>query len=128
MTMTGRFVKHGICLLAAVALLLAVMSSPIRPPVSSRVAPPPNYLPRNFAILKFGSDGQVAMPARPSLGEAGLVPSEIADEREADVEEELILTSSPASPSFALLPSPCPEPCSGLVRSAFALVARPLRC
>ena len=65
MTMTGRFVDHGIRILAAVALL-AVMSSPIRPTGASHTAPSPNYLPRNFAILKMGTAANLrCRPAPP---------------------------------------------------------------
>src|SRR5690349_9990525 len=114
MTMTGRFVAPGICSLAAVGLLLAVISSPIRPPASHTV-PPPNHLPLNFAVLKSGHSGQFAMSARPSLRVADFVPSDIEDELDADIEDELTVTSPPAPASFDVLPSPCPEPYSELV-------------
>lgn len=126
MTMCRRFVTHGICILAAVALLLAVMSSPIRP--VGRSTPPPNYLTRNFAILKFGHIGQFAMPARPTSRVADALQSEIEDERDADIEEEPTVTSPPASVCFEVIPSPCPPPYSERVSFAVALASRPLRC
>jgi hypothetical protein len=112
MTMTGRFVDHGIRILAAVALLLAVMSPPIRPTGACHTAPSPNYLPRNFANLKIGHCGPIAMSARPSFIE----------------QDELTVTPPPASTSFDVLASPCPEPHSERVSFAVALAARPLRC
>ena len=126
--MTGRFVDHGIRILAAVALLLAVMCSPIRPTRASHTAPSPDDLPRNFVILNNGYSGQFAISARPSLREADSLQSDIEDELDADIEDELTVKSPPASVSFDVLPSPCPEPYSERVSFAVALAARPLRC
>ena len=128
--MTGRIVDHGIRILAAAALLLAVMSSPILPRVS-RTTPPPNFLPRNFAILdddKIGHSGQLAMSARPCLREADSLPSDIEEELDADLEDELTVTSPPDSVSFDVLPSHSPGPHCELVRFAVPFAARPLRC
>ncbi len=127
MTMTGRFVDHGIRILAAVALL-AVMSSPIRPTRTSHTAPSPDYLPRNLVILNHGYSGESAMSARPSLREADSLRSDIEDELDADIEDELTVKSPPATVSCDVLPSPCPEPHSERVSFAVALAARPLRC
>jgi hypothetical protein len=127
MTMTGRFVDHGIRILAAVALL-AVMSSPIRPTRASHTAPSPDYLPRNLVILNNGYSGESAMSARPSLREADSLQADIKDELDADIEDELTVKSPPATVSFDVLPSPCPEPHSERVSFAVALAARPLRC
>jgi hypothetical protein len=126
--MTGRFVDHGIRLLAAVALLLAVMSSPIRPTGLAYRAPSPNHRPRNFAILKIGQTVRFAMSARPYLREADSLQSDIEDELDADIVDELTITSPPASVFFDRLPSPCPKLYSEPVSFAVALVARPLRC
>jgi hypothetical protein len=128
MTMTGRFVYHGVRILAAVALLLAVISSPIRPTGASHTAPSRNCLLRNFAILKIGHSGQFAMSARPSFREADSLRSDFEDGLDADIEDEPTVTSPPASASFDVLPSPCPEPYSELVSFAVARAARPLRC
>ena len=126
MTMTRRFVDHGIPMLA-VAVLLAVISSPIRPTSASQ--PPPNYLPRNFAIPdKIGHSGQFAMSAPLCLRQSDSVQSDIADELDADIEDELTVTSPPASVSFEILPAPCPRHYSRVVRFAIPLAARPLRC
>ncbi|APW59475.1 hypothetical protein [Paludisphaera borealis] len=129
MTMTGRFVDNGIRILAAAALL-AVMFSPIRPTKASHTAPSPNSLSRNFAIFKFEHSSHFAISAHPSFREADSLQSDREDEDEldADIEDELTLTSPPASVSFNVLPSPCPEPRFELVSFAVALTARPLRC
>ncbi len=115
--------------MAAAALLLAVMSSPTLPTRASHTVPPPNYLPRNFAILdKVGHSVQFAISARPSLREADSLQCDIDDKLDADVEDELTVTSPLASESFDVLSSPCPQPYSELVSFAVALAARPLRC
>ena len=90
-------------------LLLAVMSSPLALTRASHPAPPPDYRPRNFAILKIGHSGPFAMLTRPSLREADSLQSEFEDELDADIDEdELTATSQPASASFDILPSPRP--------------------
>ncbi|MDR3618690.1 MAG: hypothetical protein P4L85_05005 [Paludisphaera borealis] len=127
MTMTGRFVDNGIRILAAV-VLLAVMFSPIRPTKASHATPSPNSLPRNFAVIKFEHSSQFTISARPSLRAADSLQSGFEDELDADIEDELTLTSPPASVSFNVLPSPCPEPRFELASFAVALTARPLRC
>jgi hypothetical protein len=128
MTMTGRFVDHGIRILAAVALLLAMVSLSIRPTGTSHTAPSPNYLPRYFAILSTGPSGHLVVLARPTVREADSLQSDIEDELDADIEDELTVASPPAPVSFDVLPSPCPEPHSERVSFAVALAARPLRC
>jgi hypothetical protein len=128
MTMTRRFVDHAIPVLVAVALLLAVKTSPTAPTRASHPATSPNYLPRNLAILQIGHSVQFAMSAGPSLREADSLQSNIEEELDADIEDELTVTSPPASVSFDVLPSPCPKPYSELVSFAVPLAARPLRC
>jgi len=127
MTMTGRFVDHGIRILAAVALLLAVMSSPIRPTGASNTAIYSNHLLYNLVIAKIGHSGQFAMSGRPCLREADF-QSDLKDGLDADIEDDLTETSPPASASFDILPAPCPEPYTELVGFAVALASRPLRC
>ena len=128
MTLTRRFVDHAIPILVAVAVLLTVMSSPTAPTRASHTAPSPNSLPRNSAILRIGHNGQFAMSARPSLTEVDSLQSEIEEELDADIEDELTETFPPAAVSFDVLPSPCPRPYPELVSFAVALAARPLRC
>jgi len=127
MTMTGHFVDHGIRILAVVALL-AVMSSPTRPTRASHTAPGPDDLPRNLVILNNGYSGQFAMSAHLSLREADSLQSDIEDKLDADIEDDLTVTSPPASVSFDVLPPPCREPYSERVSFAVAPAARPLRC
>src|SRR3954447_9319447 len=126
--MTGRFVEHCIRILAALALLLAVISSPIRPTGLSYSARSPHRIPRNLAILDIGSSGHFAMSVCPSFREVDSLHSDIEDELDADIEDELTVTSPPAPVSFEVLASPRPEPYSELVSFAVALAAPPLRC
>jgi hypothetical protein len=113
----------------AVALMLAVMSSPILPTRVSHTVLPPNYLPRNFAILEIWHSGQPAMSALPSsVREGDSLDSDTEEELDADLEDETTSTSPPASVSFELLPSPCPEPHPEVVGFTVACAARPLRC
>jgi hypothetical protein len=128
MPMTGRIVEHGIRMLAAVALLLAVTSSPIRPTGASQTVPSPIFVLRNLAILEIQHSGQFAMSARPSLREADPFRSDFKDGLDADIEDELTVTCPQASVSFEVLPSPCFQPYFVLVSFAVAPVARPLRC
>jgi hypothetical protein len=128
MAMIGCLVDYGIRVLAAVALLLAVMSSPIRPTRASQTARTPNYLRRNLAVLMPGHSDQVAMAARPSLRESDSLQLDIEDEGEADIEDESTVTSPLASVSFDVLPAPRPEPDSELIDFVIAIAARPLRC
>jgi hypothetical protein len=128
MTMSGRFIDPGIRILAAMALLLAVTSSPIRPNGASHTTPSPNPLRRSFAILKMGYSGQFAMSARPSLREEDSLESDIEDGLDADIEDELTVTAPPAPVAFDVLPSLRPRPYSERVRCAVPHAARPLRC
>jgi len=128
MPMSGHSLKHGVRMLAATALLMAVISSPIRPTGLSYTAPSPNHLPRNLAILQFGHSRPFETSSRPSLREEDSLQSDIEDELDADIEDELTVTSPPASASFDVLHCPSPKPYSELVSFAVALAARPLRC
>ncbi len=126
--MTGRCVDLGIRILAALALLVAVMSSPIRPTGLAYRFPSPNCLPRNFAILENWHSGQPVMSARLSVRQPDPLQADIEGELDADIEDGMSDTSPLAAVSFDDLPSPLPEPFSGRVGSAVALAARPLRC
>jgi len=133
-TMTGCFVNRGIRILAAVGLLLAVTSSPIQPTKALHSASTANCLPRHFGILKLRHIGEFATWTRPSskeadsLREKAPLQSEIDDELDADIEDELTGISLPSSMSFDVLPSPAPLAHSALVSFAVAHAARPLRC
>ena len=131
MTMTGRFVDFGIRILLVVAPLLAVISSTFLTSRTPQTAPSPKHPPRNFVLRKSRHSGEFAMMGRSSLRRTDSRPFEIKGELDtdiADVEDDRTVTSPPASVSFDVLPSPCPEPYSELVSFAVALVARPLRC
>jgi hypothetical protein len=126
--MARRFLDHGAFILAAVALLLlAVMSSPIRPTSASNTAPSPNYISRSF-LKKIGHSGRFALSARLSWRDADSLRSDIEDELDVDIEDELTVTSPLASVFFDVLPSPSPKPYSELVSFAVPFAARPLRC
>jgi hypothetical protein len=128
MTMTGCFVDRGIRILAAVALLLAVLSSPIRPTGAPHTVPSRNHLLRNHAIIEIERCGKCAMPARPFMREVDSLQSDLQDELDADIEDELTVTSPPATTSFDVFPSPCPEPYSEQAGPAVPVATRPLRC
>jgi hypothetical protein len=128
MTMTGHFAVHGVRSLVALGLLVAAMSSPILSSTASRTSPPANFLRRNFAILKSGPSSQPLVSAGHSLKTACSSQPDLKDEQDADIEDELNLTSSPAPAPFDIIPSPTPGPHSQLINFATALTARPLRC
>jgi hypothetical protein len=125
--MNRRFLDCGVRIVAAAALLLAVLSSPILSTRTSRKVPS-NYLPRNFAILDTWRSGQFAPSVPPSSREEDSFDSDIEEELDADIEDEPTTTSPPAPASLEVLPSPCPEAYSDLLGLAVALAARPLRC
>jgi hypothetical protein len=133
-TMTGRFFNRGIRVLAAAGLLLAVTSSPIQPTKSFHSASSATCLPRHFGILKLRHIGEFATWTRPfpkeadSLREGASLQSDIEDELDADIEDELTGISLPSSGSFDVLPSPAPVVHSARVSFAVAHTARPLRC
>jgi hypothetical protein len=128
MTMTGRFIDHGIRILTAASLLLAVMFSPIRVTIASQSAHSPHALSHNFATLTIGHSGQFAMSARPSLREAASPQLTIENVLDADIEGEQAVISPLASVSFDILPSTCPKPYCKPAHVAVALTSRPLRC
>jgi hypothetical protein len=128
MTMTGRFVNHGFRISTAIALLLAVMSSPILPPKPFGAPTGPNCLLRNFAIPKTGADlGDVAA-SRSSVTKADSLLADVEDELEAELEDELHATSQPSCAMFDVLPSCCSEIHRELIGCAIECATRPLRC
>jgi len=132
--MTGRFVNHGIRIVVAVGLLLAVTSSPVQPTKLLHSACSANHLTHHFGILKLRHIGEFMTWTRPSpkeadsLREKDFLQSDIDDELDADIEDELTGTSLPSSVSFDVLPSPAPVAHSKLVSFAVGHAARPLRC
>ncbi len=135
MTMIGRFVDHGICVMVTATLLFAVIISPTRLGHGSRHSThSPKSLSRTFAKHKSvyfkprrGFGGDIGMSVL-SFRVANTLQPDIDDELEADIEDELTVISPLASQSFDILTSPCPRPRFELVSSAIASVARPLRC
>lgn len=123
MTMTGLFVNHGIRITAGIALLLAVMLSPVRPskPFGSHTLP--NSLPSKFPLTKTGTDNGDVASSRSSLTKASG-----EDELEADLEDELHATSQPSSAMFDVLQSLCSQTHRELIGCAVERAARPLRC
>jgi hypothetical protein len=128
MAMTGRFVDRGIRILAAAALLLAVLSAPIRPTGLGYRVHSPNRIPHKLSLLNTGHIGQFAISARPSLREADSLTSDREDGLDADIDDDLTVKSPPTTASFDVLPSPCPELRSERVGFDLAMAARPLRC
>src|SRR5262245_60452360 len=116
MTMTSRFVAHGNSILAAVAVLLAMMCSPIRPDRVSHKVPLPNLLPRNFGKHRTVPVGQLKVPSHLLLSELASLSSETEDDLDADLEDELTAIIALAAVSSEILPSPCAEPSSKRVR------------
>lgn len=115
-------------MLAALALLLAVMSSPIRPTGASHTASSHHCILCNLAILDVQHSAQFAMSARLSLSMAAPLPSDFEDDLDADIEDDLNETAATASGSFDVLPTRCPERYSERASFPVALAARPLRC
>jgi hypothetical protein len=128
MAMTGRFVDRGIRMLAAISLLLAAVSSPVRPTGASQIASPVSFLLRNFATLEVGQTGGFAISARPTVRQPVSLRSDIEDGLDADIEDELTVTSPLSSVSFDALPYHSPEPYVEFVGFPVVLAARPLRC
>lgn len=126
--MTGRTVNHGIRIAAALALLVAVMTSPIRPSRLSGTSPRPNHLLRNFGIAKPRAPQRPGTMALPSIGQARVIGADLEDELEVDIEDELWATLPPPRASSDILPSPSPGPQHMPADPGVAAVIRPLRC
>ena len=126
MTITRRFVYHGIRTTVAFTLLLAVISSPIRP--TKPFGPPtvPSYLPRHFAVIETGDDRGYVAPSRSTLTKADSLLADLKVKHEfAELEEELHATFQPSCAMFGVLPSPCSETHRELI--GFAALRRPAR-
>jgi hypothetical protein len=111
--------NHGIRVASALALLLAVLTSPIRPP-SSDVPPGETYLRRNFALL-------ASHPIRLSATTAS--PPERVKAIRSLKEDDLSGATVLVRPSFGpARPFPCdaipPAPALGILDPT----AYPLRC
>jgi hypothetical protein len=124
MTMTGRFLNHGIRISAAIALLLAVMSSPIRPSKPVPTPTGPNCLPRKFATTKTGGDHGGVASSRSSETQVDRLVANF----ENDLEGELNASSQPSSAKLGALASPFSHTHGELNGCAVERAIRPLRC
>ncbi len=128
--MTGRAVDHEIRMLTAVAvLLLMIIIAPIRLNSASHAPPPQGTRPRRVLVsLEVKTNSKYASSACPSISEADSLHSVFENGLEADVEDELILSSPPSAVPFGVLHSPYLAVHAELVSFAGPLGARPLRC
>jgi len=113
---------------AALSLLLAAISSPVRPTGASHTASPISFLSCNFAAPSIWQSGQFEISACPSFRQPVSLHSDIEDGLDADIEDELSITSPLASVSSEALPYHSPEPYFKLVGLRVVLADRPLRC
>lgn len=119
--MAGRNLVRGCLDIAfAVALLVAVMTSPIRPLVSKPGAPRANYLRRNFG-LPPNSSRLTAITDMSRPASVGILLSESEEEPNAAI--------SPSPGSFDLpFQQPFKPPARDLASDGQILTPRPLRC
>ena len=124
--------KNGICFIAAAALLLAVMSSPIRPPCPVGEGSPSDCLRRNLAVLRPHSARRfVVLPNRSTRLSALSVaspPNQVKAVRSEGDEEEIGRTVSLPCCMLALPPAPSFPRVGGLAPFTPAREIRPLRC
>ena len=115
-----EILKRGICIASALALLLAVMTSPIRPSSAAGGYPRPDCLRRNFAIPPTHSTRLSVTSVTSLSGRVKALRSES--------EEEVSRTASPPCSPFDSPPPPVSFPLGDL--TAFVLIrsTRPLRC
>ena len=128
MTMTRRLVNHGIRITASIALLLAVIPSPVRPAKQFGGSTVPNCRPRNFAVTKADADRGDAGSSPSSVTKADSLPIDVKDKLDAELEDEHHATSEPSSPMFNVLPSPSTGTHRELIGRALERATRPLRC
>jgi len=128
MTITRRFVYHGIRTTVAFTLLLVVISSPIRPTKPFGAPAGPKFLPLNFATNNSAADHRVVASSRSSVNKVDSFLSDVKDDLVAELEEELHATFQPSCSMFGVLPSPCSETHRELIGFAALRATRPLRC
>jgi hypothetical protein len=130
--MTGRAVNHGIRMLMAIAVLLAMAVVISWLDIASYSPLQGNRSRRDLATLEFKNNGDVAHSSCPSLSEADpfyrVFENRLDADAEVEVEDELILLSPPTAVPFGELHSPCLAVCAEVVRISVPLAARPLRC
>jgi hypothetical protein len=114
--------RSGIKLVSSLALLVAVMTSPIRPALSNRHTSRPDFLRRNFGIprstpSRFDSKSITAAPVR--------FKALLNEGEEEEVVELARLASSVPSSDFPSHPTPARD---AIVPLASQGALRPLRC
>jgi hypothetical protein len=112
--------KHGICVTSALALLVAVMTSPIRPSRSNPGLSYPNYLRRNYSIPPTDS-------TRPSPTSITSLQVRVKALRSED-EKKLVGTTRLARCPFDLPPHPSLTPPRDLSTVGPLRASHPLRC
>jgi hypothetical protein len=116
---TGRrHLLNGIRVTAALALVVGVLTSPIRPSKASSVANPPNYLQRNFGIPHSPSKHLPTSSAASRVIQVKALPSKQEQKQRSRPGDHLFV---PAVADFVAT-----EPADA-VRSP-APAAHPLRC
>jgi hypothetical protein len=128
MAMTGRFVNLGVRITASLALLLAVISSPIRPSKPFGAPTSRNCLADNFAFTMMGANHLDDTSSGSSVTKADRVVAVVEDELDAELEDELHATSQPSCVMFDVLRSSCSENHRKLIGCAVERATRPLRC
>jgi hypothetical protein len=118
----GNILNRWICIASALALLAAVMTSPLQPSIDHNAFSRPGFLRRNFAIPPTRS-------AFLSLKSVSLRAVSVKAVRSENEDEKLSRAARPAWCSLSLPPSPllsempCAPAANGLARAS-----KPLRC
>ncbi len=115
-------------MLTAVAVLLSMTVAPMRLNSASHAPSEDNGPRRVLAILEVKNNGEFALSACLLMSEADSLRPVLENGLDADVEDELILSSPPAAAPFGVLHSPCLAVYAERVSFAVPLAARPLRC
>ena len=117
----GSILNHGIRAASALALLVAVMTSQIRPSRSTCVPSQPECLRRNFAIPSSHSTRPSAASVSPRAVPVKALPSE-------NNEKELSGTIRPVGCSLDLSAHASPKPARDLTAFGLDRAPHPLRC
>jgi hypothetical protein len=113
--------KHGICVGCTIVLLVAVMSSPIRP-TRSDISSSPDRLRRNFAVptAKSKSARMSVRPAASARVQIKALPSENEEELRGTADSTTHLTDLP--------PTPSPKSAQATAAHGSISAPHPLRC
>jgi hypothetical protein len=113
--------KHGICLGCTIVLLVAVMSSPIRPMLSASTSSP-DCLRRNFAVPTTKSKA-ARVSARPASSDRVRIKALTSEN-----EEELRGMADSTSRLTDLSPTPSPNSAQAVAAHGSISAPHPLRC